>query len=45
MFFIDRQSHNESLDIVLLYGIQIFKLAHLHIHEYSLKPNYLVKNP
>ena len=34
MLFIDWQSQNESLDIVLLYGIRIFKLAHLHIHEY-----------
>ena len=28
---------NESLDIALLFIIRICKLAHLHIHKYSLK--------
>ena len=28
---------NKSLDIALLFTIHICKLAHLHIHEFSLK--------
>ena len=28
---------NESLDIALLFTFHVCKLAHLHIHEFSLK--------
>ena len=36
---------NESLDIIRICGIPIFKLAYLHVHEDSLELNVLVKYP